>query len=312
MSFDGLDKRRRIQQQLFDIMVSLCTKKIDNEQISNIDNLKRQFEELTGKPIKTFEEVQKSYIDNLEEDIKKIREDFKQKRLAYLLENCDVNPYWEFENMQDNGCEDYREKIEYCKKWVDSICIMFEQCTDSYVNSQYEKSNTPGSLLWIFGDFGVGKSMLAGSIAHRYIRKHYKDALLIQFRTMWKKMISLGSFGGELAKYEDYLIDIDLLVLDEIAVDNKKLSDAQQQTLGQLLRSRKNKGKNTIIVSNSEPKSLYALVGNFCYESIRNYQPIVPIKLFGKNWRPTEACGFDLIPDFAKNISINNVNESNK
>ncbi|MBO6010031.1 MAG: hypothetical protein J6P70_06860, partial [Ruminobacter sp.] len=78
---------------------------------------------------------------------------------------------------------------------------------------------------------------------------------------------------------------------------------AQSATDGnsELLRWRKNNKLNTIMISNASPEKLYDLVGKFCYESIKNYSPVIPLKMVGPNRRTSSINGFN---DASRSMSL--------
>lgn len=303
---DNDPRMKIVKEKLLDLFGNIGQEKgYNNLARLDVENLKKDIEYLTGKRVRTFEEIQQEYVTNLSSDMNDAKEKFKRERLDMLLKNCEINPFWRFSNMKSNGNPAYQEVIDKCKEWVDFYDKHNKGLDLSSFNIQ--RQYTPGSLLWIYGTFGIGKSMLAGSIAYRFIESYFQPVIFIQWRTLWKKMLSFGNMASELSKYEDTLIDTELLIIDEIAVDNKKLSDAQQQTLGQLLRARKNMGKSTVIVSNANPELLYGLVGIFCYESIKNYSPIYIYNLPEVYWRQHELDGFNDKVEEAKRKAINGV-----
>ena len=130
-----------------------------------------------------------------------------------------------------------------------------------------------------------GKSMLAGAIAHKLMREYLVQVEFRQWHTIYTRLQMLRDNEKDYYNYLEMLQTVQLLVIDEIAVDNTKLSDAQMRDLGMILRSRKNNGKNTIIISNANPEVIPRLIGDFCWESIKNYSLIFPYEVPGRNRR---------------------------
>ena len=55
------------------------------------------------------------------------------------------------------------------------------------------------------------------------------------------------------------------------------------------------------MISNASPEKLYDLVGKFCYESIKNYSPVIPLKMVGPNRRTSSINGFN---DASRSMSL--------
>ena len=262
----------------------------DPESISRVfspagfDDLAARVEQATGKKIRSYQEIQDDYQKHLKEDITRMENERYRKKLESLMQNCEISDYWKFENINDDDDPVYRDLITHCQNWVqdfreaETVGLQFAERGIRY-------RFTPGTLLWLYGNFGVGKSMLAGAIAHKLMQEYLVQVEFRQWHTIYTRMQMLRDNEKEYYNYLEMLQTVDLLVIDEIAVDNNKLSEAQMRDLGMILRSRKNNGKNTIIISNATPDVMPRLVGDFCWESIKNYSLIFPYKVPGRNRR---------------------------
>ena len=76
-----------------------------------------------------------------------------------------------------------------------------------------------------------------------------------------------------------------MLVIDELAVGKVGLTENQRKLFGNIIRSRSNLGKSTILVSNVPPSDLQELIGDFAFESIKTYSSLFPLQLVGPNRR---------------------------
>ncbi|WP_406038645.1 hypothetical protein [Succinimonas sp.] len=263
----------------------------DPESISRVfspdslEDLAARIEKATGKKIRSYQEIQDDYQKHLKEDITRMENERYRKKLESLMQNCEISDYWQFENINDDGDPVYRKLIKFCHNWIHDFRKAETEgllITDPQgVTYRF----TPGTLLWLFGNFGVGKSMLAGAIAHKLMQEYLVQVEFRQWYTIYTRMQMLRDNEKEYCNYLEMLQTVDLLVIDEIAVDNTKLSEAQMRDLGMILRSRKNNGKNTIIISNATPDVMPRLVGDFCWESIKNYSLIFPYEVPGRNRR---------------------------
>ena len=250
----------------------------------SIADLAARIEKATGKKIRSYQEIQDDYQKHLKEDITRMENERYRKKLESLMQNCEISDYWQFENIDDDGNPVYRKLLKFCHNWIHDFRKAETeglQFTEQGIKYRF----TPGTLLWLYGNFGVGKSMLAGAIAHKLMQEYLVQVEFRQWYTIYTRMQMLRDNEKEYYNYLEMLQTVDLLVIDEIAVDNTKLSEAQMRNLGMILRSRKNNGKNTIIISNATPDVMPRLVGAFCWESIKNYSLIFPYEVPGRNRR---------------------------
>ena len=275
--------------QIFEMVSdTLSGKKIDQDKLHAIT---AEIESATGSKINSYEDIQKMYADNAMKELKELQDRERKNRIDYLTKNCEISSTWEFENMDLTFSPEYRSNVEYCKRWCDTFEIQEKGFKDQNSGVVY----TGGSLVWIYGDYGVGKSMLAGSIAHRIMRTYLIDFMFMQWDTINNKLqlLSVIDSNREYSEFCQQLQTNRLLIIDEVAVAERKLTETQGIRLGELLRWRKNNKLNTIMISNASPEKLYDLVGKFCYESIKNYSPVIPLKMVGPNRRSSNINGFN-------------------
>src|SRR5574344_3193 len=208
----------------------------------------------------SLDDIRKIYKDNLNGDLKRIQYQARINRQDELLKNSEIDKFWDFENVDNGGEPSYDKIIDYCKSWI-ANCNVFER--------EHFKVDVSG------------------------IKQHIKpDVLFMQWFSIARTITGLRS-ESERNDFFEKLYNIDLLVIDEVAVDNTSLSDAQRRDLGGILRCRKNNGRNTIIISNSKPENLYNCVGEYCWESIKNYEPVYLLEVCGSNRRQKTIGGFD-------------------
>jgi DNA replication protein DnaC len=250
-----------------------------------IERTVKDFERETGFKAPTYEENRQIYRDNLADDLKKLREPAIEELRKKLLDNCEINPNWSFDNVDNSeASEDYISAYEFGKEWVRN----YQNLENEYhqQNGTQQKKVSPGSLIYIYGNFGVGKSMLAGSITRLFVETYVREACFKQWATLYSYLFNLASTKDDsYFKYLNYINTVDLLVIDELAVGKVGLTDNQRKLFGNIIRSRSNQGKNTILVSNSTPYELKELIGEFAFESIKTYSSICPIELKGHNRR---------------------------
>lgn len=291
------DAKNQLIDQIFEMVSdTLVGKQIDKDKLKTVTE---EIERVTGSKLNSYEDIQKMYADNAMKELRELQDAERKKRIEYLTQNCEISPTWEFENMDLSFSPEYRAIVEYCKKWCETFEIQEKGFKDQESGNVY----TGGSLIWIYGDYGIGKSMLAGSIAHRIMRTYLVDFMFMQFDSINNRLQSLSGFDSS-QEYQDFCQQLQtnrLLVIDEVAVGERKLTEVQGIRLGELLRWRKNNKLNTIMISNASPEKLYDLVGKFCYESIKNYSPVIPLKMVGPNRRTSSINGFN---DASRSISL--------
>jgi DNA replication protein DnaC len=239
----------------------------------------------------SLDDIRKIYKDNLNGDLKRIQYQARINRQDELLKNSEIDKFWDFENVDNGGDPSYDKIIDYCKSWIANFNV-FEREHFKVDVSGRKQHIKPGVLLYMHGKFGVGKSMLAGAMCKKLIIEQMRDVLFMQWFSIARTITGLRS-ESERNDFFEKLYNIDLLVIDEVAVDNTSLSDAQRRDLGGILRCRKNNGRNTIIISNSKPENLYNCVGEYCWESIKNYEPVYLLEVCGPNRRQKTIGGFD-------------------
>lgn len=275
---------QKLDKELEDRLLGLLGKFLGNPSTSSIDKqeLDDIIKHLGAK--KTMEDIRKEYRDNLAQDLAEIQREAKIKRAQELLNTCEINAHWKFQNIEPDS-QEYEESVRQGFAWI-SAFPKYEQkffLFRNNVNYQYRA----GSLCYIYGEFGVGKSMLAGAMARFLIENFLREVIFTQWHTISIRLNALADNIQEYNKYLDRILNVDLLVIDEVCVDKIPLTEAQRRDLGEILRSRKNLGKSTIVISNVSPLDLPKMVGDFCNESIRNYEFVVVIHLVGKNHRAT-------------------------
>ncbi len=157
----------------------------------------------------------------------------------------------------------------------------------------WEKSG--GGCMLIYGDYGTGKSTLAGAVAHELIARHQKSVIFQQWASIVDRLFfNVIQDQEERNQYRRALEEVDLLIIDEVAANRAKMAESQSSFLGHLLRRRRNLSKSVIIITNHSPQSLHQAIGDFSYEAIKAFNP-VDIHLSGNHRSPdagSGACGW--------------------
>jgi DNA replication protein DnaC len=127
------------------------------------------------------------------------------------------------------------------------------------------------------GDYGRGKSHMAGAIAHELIEKYETSVLYRQLSSLLDMRLFSYDFnatdnaGERFRRLQSDLLSVDLLILDEVCVNETMLKKNAQSWLGNLLRQRFVNHKNCILITNHDLNDLEISLGQYCAESINEY-----------------------------------------
>ena len=195
----------------------------------------------------------------------------RQERIQKLIAQADLNPDWIFDKM-DSGDPALQYPIETARYFISGF-------------EHWEKSG--GGCMLIYGDYGTGKSTLAGAVAHELIARHQKSVIFQQWASIVDRLFfNVIQDQEERNQYRRALEEVDLLIIDEVAANRAKMAESQSSFLGHLLRRRRNLSKSVIIITNHSPQSLHQAIGDFSYEAIKAFNP-VDIHLSGPSRRPS-------------------------
>lgn len=215
-------------------------------------------------------ELKRQYERQANIDVQKAQAQARQQRTERLLAQADLNAEWVFDNMDRD----------------DPALGHHIDTAHHFINAFDHWKEKGGAAILIYGDFGTGKSTLAGAIAHDLIYQHQKSVIFQQ----WASVVDRLFFGviedqESRNQYRRALEEVDLLILDEVAANRARLAESQSSFLGHLLRRRRNLAKSVIIITNHDPQALHRAVGDFCFEAIKAFHP-VDIALHGPSRRP--------------------------
>ena len=224
--------------------------------------------------------------------------DGRRERAARLLEETDINPDWTFSRMTvDSGnqavvmaAEQYINDFISCMRQRKEREELSREAERGYSDAimrlaSVPKRHFPSLLIW--GEYGVGKSMLAGSIAHELLKKGI-TVIFSQFADIIRKIYYTKNEDN--LGYQRQLENVDLLIIDEVGVDRREVNENQAMLLGKILRTRYNRGLGAILITNQKPdesggkSQLHMSLTDYSYESIKMLNPLV-LELRGRNRR---------------------------
>lgn len=197
-------------------------------------------------------------------DLKKTQQISKQKRIERLHGKSELNPKWTFDRLHEDA-DDTKEAISIARSFI-----------AAHKDPSWRHSRS--HMMIFYGDYGRGKSHIAGAIAHELIDKFETSVLYRQLQTLLDMRLFSYDYQAEdkaslrYREVNQQLLDVDLLILDEVCVNETVLKKNAQSWLGNLLRQRKAANKNCIVITNHNLHELESAIGRYCFESIREYE----------------------------------------
>lgn len=236
--------------------------------MQNLNDKINQLARILGKaplemPQKDFAEIRKEFAEQANQEIKQEQQQARKQRILNIHGKSDLNPRWTFDTLIEDS-DDVREAISIAQSFI-----------AAHEDPHWRAS---GSHMMIFyGDYGRGKSHIAGAIAHALIDQFEISVLYRQLSSLLEMRFSSFDFnaqdkiGEKFREVQQELLDVDLLILDEVCVNETQLKKNTQSWLGNLLRQRLVNNKNCILITNHELAALEHALGPYCFESIKEY-----------------------------------------
>lgn len=232
--------------------------------LARIEALGKELGHTTPTTRKSYRETRADYDRLANEDVERMQREAKQARVNDLMGQAELNPDWTIDTFERDA--------------PDAIAA-YEQTrifTHGHTNKEWRSK---AHMLVFHGDYGRGKSHLAGAVAHALIESCEVSVLYRQLSTILDMRAASYDFGSADGSRDHFralanlLTSVDLLILDEVCVNESTLNKGQQSWLGNLLRQRFASKKNCILITNHTPRALEEALGKFCFESIKEYKP---------------------------------------
>lgn len=240
--------------------------------------------------------LRKRYEQQANSEVSVLQQRAKKDRITAIHGRSDLNPKWTFANLVEDS-EDVIEAV--------SIARSFIAAHDDY---QWRQSGS--HMMLFYGDYGRGKSHIAGAIAHELIDQYEISVLYRQLSSLQEMRYFSYDFnaqdniGQKFREANQELLDVDLLILDEVCVNESVLKKNTQSWLGNLLRQRLVNKKNCILITNHNLAELENALGRYCFESIREYDTY-KVRFSGPSRRqglvPEEAEATNVTPRYQPN-----------
>ena len=210
-----------------------------------------------------YETLRKGYEAQASLDVQKLQQESKKNRIQAIHGRSDLNPKWTFANLIEDS-DDVIEAVSIARSFI-----------AAHDDPAWRQS---GSHMMIFyGDYGRGKSHIAGAIAHQLIEQFEISVLyrqlssLLEMRFFSYDYSAQDNIGEQFREVQKELLEVDLLILDEVCVNETMLKKNTQSWLGNLLRQRLVNNKNCIMITNHNLAELETALGRYCFESMKEY-----------------------------------------
>ncbi|MCW8108877.1 ATP-binding protein [Alteromonas ponticola] len=215
------------------------------------------------QPYTDYQTLRKQYEAQANAEVKQAQQVSKNHRISMLHGQSDLNPKWTFANLIEDS-DDVIEAVSIAHSFIAA-------------HEDINWRNAGSHMMIFYGDYGRGKSHIAGAIAHQLIDQYEITVLYRQLSTLLELRYSSYDFGAQdnvgqkfRQAYQE-LLEVDLLILDEVCVNESMLKKNTQSWLGNLLRQRLVNKKNCILITNHNLAELETALGRYCFESIREY-----------------------------------------
>lgn len=236
--------------------------------MENINDKIKKFAETLGKKPREgkpsdYKSLRKIYDMQANEDVRRLQRDAKKQRITSLHGRSDLNPKWVFDTLEMDS-DDAVDAISIAKSFI-----------AAHDDPNWRQS--AAHMMIFYGDYGRGKSHIAGAIAHELIDTYEITVLYRQLSSLLEMRQSSFDFSAQDSAGEKFrhisqeLLEVDLLILDEVCVNESVLKKHSQSWLGNLLRQRLVNKKNCILITNHSLRELEAALGSYCFESIKEY-----------------------------------------
>lgn len=210
-----------------------------------------------------YKQIRREYEQQANQDVHLMQQNSRQQRIEQLHGRSDLNPRWTFDNLIQDS-DDVVEAVSIAQSFI-----------AAHSDPNWRKNSS--HMMLFYGDYGRGKSHIAGAIAHELIAQYETTVLyrqlssLLEMRFFSYDYSSTDNIAQQFREIQNELLNVDLLILDEVCVNETMLKKNTQSWLGNLLRQRLVENKNCILITNHSLPELEQALGKYCFESIKEY-----------------------------------------
>lgn len=236
--------------------------------MENIKDKLQKFARTLGKDFDSqsatdYQSLRKIYDLQANDDVQKLQQTGQKKRIQSIQGRSDLNPKWTFDNLEIDS-NDVQEAVSVAHSFIAA-------------HEDHEWRQSGSHMMLFYGDYGRGKSHIAGAIAHELINNFEITVLYRQLSTLLEMRFFSYDYNAQDNIAEQFreitheLMEVDLLILDEVCVNETMLKKNAQSWLGNLLRQRLVNKKNCILITNHGLSELERAMGPYCFESVKEY-----------------------------------------
>ena len=189
-----------------------------------------------------YKQIRREYEQQANQDVHLMQQNSRQQRIEQLHGRSDLNPRWTFDNLIQDS-DDVVEAVSIAQSFI-----------AAHSDPNWRKNSS--HMMLFYGDYGRGKSHIAGAIAHELIAQYETTVLyrqlssLLEMRFFSYDYSSTDNIAQQFREIQNELLNVDLLILDEVCVNETMLKKNTQSWLGNLLRQRLVENKNCILITN--------------------------------------------------------------
>jgi DNA replication protein DnaC len=215
-------------------------------------------------PAYDYKKQRAQYDALANQEIAQLQQQSKQKRIETLYGQSELNSHWTFANLNEDA-PDVIAAVDIARSII-----------AAHNDPKWRKTNA--NMMLFYGDYGRGKSHLAGAIAHQLIQQFETTVLYRQLQTLLEMRFFSYDYQADdnaaqqFREINKQLHEVDLLILDEVCVNETVLKKSAQSWLGNLLRQRAANNKNCIMITNHNLAELEKALGRYCFESLKEYE----------------------------------------
>lgn len=241
--------------------------------MANLDHLLKQLEKKTTKGLEPndynfdYRQLRKQYERQANNDVRLAQQQSRLQRIQQLHRCSEIDPKWRFDTLIRDA-DDVNLAISTAKSFIAA-------------HQDPDWRNEKAHMLFFYGDYGRGKSHLAGAIANDLIETHEISALyqclpnVLESRNQSLQFQRTDGVAERFNALHHQLLHVELLILDEVCINETFLSKNAQSFLGNLLRKRYITNKNCILITNHHLPNFEQAVGAYCFESVMQYDPMM-------------------------------------
>ena len=195
------------------------------DKIANLARALKKDVDPNGEYI-DYKTLRKQYEAQANEEIAQLQQRSKKARVEAIHGRSDLNPKWTFANLVEDS-DDVIEAVSIAQSFI-----------AAHDDPAWRQS---GSHMMIFyGDYGRGKSHIAGAIAHQLIEQYEISVLYRQLSTLLEMRNFSFDFSATANASQRYreinqeLLDVGLLSLDDVGVNESALKKNAKAGLGHI------------------------------------------------------------------------------